>query len=101
MEPKLSRREFLKLGLIGLGAAAMLPTSKVFAAAKAPRLVLVGNQNGVSVHKLPDENSLIIYQIGYNEIVNVYDAVESPAGPYWNPIWFRVWGGYIFSGDVY
>lgn len=101
MEPKLTRREFLKLGLVGLGAAVALPAGKVFAAHKSPRLVLVGNQNGVSVHKLPDENSLIIYQIGYNEIVNVYDQVESPAGPFWNPIWYRVWGGYIFSGDVY
>lgn len=42
MDTKLTRRQFLKLGLVGLGAAAALPARKVFAAEKAPRLVLSG-----------------------------------------------------------
>jgi len=110
-EEKYSRRNFLKIGALSLGAFGLHPQSatpaqSIMAALtnpviKAPRYFLVGSQNGVSVHKLPDDTSLIMYQIGYNEIINVYDAVESPSGPYWNPIWYRVWGGYVYSGDLY
>ena len=108
---KYSRREFFKFGALGLGAVLIkppslspknvLPFSASQLGAKAPRYFLVGNQRGISVHKLPDDSSLIMYQIGYNEVINVYDEVEGTNGPYWNPIWYRVWGGYVYSGDLF
>ncbi|MFZ3071464.1 MAG: L,D-transpeptidase [Anaerolineaceae bacterium] len=101
MKAKLTRREFLKYGLFGLGALAFLPNHTASAGAKAPRYMLVGNKDGTSIHKLPDESSVIMYQRAYNDIINVYDEVVSEAGPIWNPVWFRVWGGYAFSGDLY
>ncbi len=92
---KYTRREFLKFGTLGLGAVLMRPTrfnlnntlisASLDPKVKAPRTFLVGSQRGVSVHKLPDDSSVIIYQLGYNDIVNVYDQVEGPAGPSWNP----------------
>ena len=108
---KYTRREFFKLGALGLGAVFLRPprltlNNALFSpspnpSVKAPRTFLVGSQRGVSVHKLPDDSSLIMYQLGYNDIINVYDQVKGPAGPYWNPIWYRVWGGYVHSGNLY
>jgi len=63
--------------------------------------MLVGNKNGVSIYKEPDERSAILYQRQYNEIINVYDEVIGPNGPIWNPVWYRCWGGYVFSGYLY
>lgn len=63
--------------------------------------MLVGNKNGCSVHKEPDEKSVILYTFNYNEIINVYEEIVSTQGPTWNPIWFRCWSGYVFSGDLY
>lgn len=71
------------------------------ASPNSPRLMLVGNKNGVSIYKEPDERSAILYQRQYNEIINVYDEVIGPNGPIWNPVWYRCWGGYVFSGYLY
>ena len=82
---KYTRREFFKLGALGLGAVFLRSPRLVLSNAlvspspnpgvKAPRTFLVGSQKGVSVHKLPDDSSLIMYQRGYNDIINVYDQV--------------------------
>lgn len=101
MKTQLTRREFLKYGLLGLGVTALMPKHTASASYQKPRYMLVGNKQGTSIHKLPDETSVIMYQRAFNEIINVYEEVVSTAGPAWNPIWYRVWGGYAFSGDLY
>ncbi len=102
MKQPLSRRHFLKTALYGLGASALIPTKRAQAGAfEKVRYMLVGNKNGVSVYKEPTENSAIVYQRIYNEIINVYEEVVGPDGPAWNPIWYRCWGGYVFSGYLY
>ena len=95
---KFSRRDFLKFSLLGLGASAFTPPDKEGFSVNHPRLMLVGEKQGVSIYKEPDESSVIVYQRQYNEIINVYEEVIGPNGPAWNPIWFRCWGGYVFSG---
>src|SRR5690606_15858815 len=32
-----------------------------------------------------------------DQIVHIYEEVEGPEGPAWNPIWYRVWGGYLHA----
>lgn len=86
---------------MGLGAAALLPQHGVEASLARPRYMLVGNKEGVSIHKLPQEDSVIMYQRAYNDIISVYDEVVGPDGPSWNPIWYRCWGGYVYSGYLY
>lgn len=98
---KLSRRDFLRLGLMGLGASGFMPASRTSPLLPQARYMLVGNKQGASVHKEPTENSVIIYQRAYNEIINVYEEVVGPDGPAWNPTWYRCWGGYVFSGNLY
>ena len=97
----LSRRDFLKFGAFGLGAAALLPNALASAGSAKPRFMLVGEKSGVSIHKEPDESSLILYQRQYMDIINVYEEVTGPNGPAWNPTWYRCWGGFVFSGLLY
>ncbi len=99
---KFNRRDFLKFSLLGLGVSAFSPFQEEDQdSPNSPRLMLVGNKNGVSIYKEPDERSAILYQRQYNEIINVYDEVIGPNGPIWNPVWYRCWGGYVFSGYLY
>ena len=99
---KFNRRDFLKFSLLGLGVSAFSPFQEEDQASpNSPRLMLVRNKNGVSIYKEPDERSAILYQRQYNEIINVYDEVIGPNGPIWNPVWYRCWGGYVFSGYLY
>ena len=93
----LSRRKFLKLSALSLGALAFRPLEKLHQT-QHPRLVRVsgvGNIKSVSIHKEPNEDSVILYQRAKDDLINVYDEIESKYGPEYNPIWYRVWGGYV------
>ncbi len=101
MKKLFNRRDFIKYGLISLGAGALLPRADVSAFSKKPRYMRVGEIKGVSIYREPDEKSAIVYTRPYNDIITVYDEVVGPNGPSWNPIWYRCWGGYVFSGLLY
>ena len=93
----LSRRKFLKLAALSLGALAFRPLEKL-QHTQHPRLVRVsgvGNIRSVSIHKEPNEDSVILYQRAKDDLISVYDEIESEYGPEYNPIWYRVWGGYV------
>lgn len=96
-----NRREFLKRSLISLGAAAFFPIERETSFSKKPRYMRVGEKKGGSIYQEPDEKSNIVYTRLYNDIITVYDEVIGPNGPIWNPIWYRCWGGYVFSGLLY
>lgn len=64
-----------------------------------PRYMMVGKKEGVSIHKSPSDDSVIMYQRNYNDIVNVYyDHISDQ--PDYNPLWYRVWGGYVHSANL-
>jgi len=96
-----SRRNFLKLAGLSLSSLAFNPLSTKNATPQRRRLMRVakiakdGEKTSVSVHKEPNEESTILYQRYKDELVNVYGEIESEAGPEYNPIWYRVWGGYV------
>ncbi|MFA7406322.1 MAG: L,D-transpeptidase [Anaerolineaceae bacterium] len=93
----MSRRKFLKLAALSLGALAFRPLEKL-QHTQHPRLVRVsgvGNIRSVSIHKEPNEDSVILYQRAKDDLISVYDEIESEYGPEYNPIWYRVWGGYV------
>jgi len=98
---KFSRRDFLKFSLLGLGASAFSARDVEAATGIESRLMLVGAKEGVSIYQEPLESSPILYQRQYNDIINVYEEVIGPEGPIWNPVWYRCWGGYVFSGYLY
>jgi hypothetical protein len=102
MKQALSRRDFLKLG--GLAASSM-----AFNAFPYPQdeygflsgdIGRVTHSQSISVYRKPNDQSEILRQLFRDELVNIYQEVTPVSGPEWNPLWYRVWGGYIHSAFV-
>ena len=97
----LTRRNFLKLAGISLSSLAFNPMLENKFKPMQRRLMRVakiakdGEKTSVSIHQEPDEESTILYQRYKDELVNVYGEIESETGPEYNPVWYRVWGGYV------
>lgn len=97
-----SRRAFFKIGAAAVGALSFASTvnlNPAFASGANGKQARVAI-SALSVHSQPWDESRIIYQVFRDEILNVYYEVESEHGPGYNPIWYRVWGGYVHSGHV-
>lgn len=94
----LSRRDFLKLSastFAGLAFSPFLPGLGAFDDAEQVRVAT----SSVSVYSAPNDQSRIVGQWFRDELVNVYEEVDAGA-PVYNPIWYRVWGGYIHRGPT-
>jgi lipoprotein-anchoring transpeptidase ErfK/SrfK len=100
---KITRRDFLQLSAFSLGGLGLqsfnpLP-SEPSISEDNPKLARVAITS-VSVYSQPWDQSRILYQRYRDELVNLYYKVISDKGPEWNPVWFRVWGGYIHSKQL-
>jgi hypothetical protein len=94
----LSRRDFLKLGAAALGSLAFSPFVLNWGEFNDGKLVRVAAKS-VSVYSLPDDTSRIVSQHYRDEIVNVYQEVVAQT-PGYNPVWYRVWGGYMHRAHL-
>ena len=95
---KISRRNFLKLGGLSLGSLAFTPSLTKLSGFDDGNLVRVAIKS-VSVYSQPDDQSRIVSTWGRDELIHVYGEV-TVAKPVINPIWYRVWGGYIHRAHV-
>lgn len=97
---QLTRRDFIKLCAMG---SLTLAFSPYFWEGEeldgGDHLVRVA-VNRVSVYEKPSDKSQILFQRSRNELIHVYYEVISEDGPKWNPIWYRVWGGYIHRAHL-
>jgi hypothetical protein len=97
MTKTFNRRDFLKYSALGLGSLAFRP---FFGQGEDPdngNIARVAIRS-VSVYSKPNDESKILYQRTRDELINIYDEVISPDGPGWNPVWYKVWGGYMHRG---
>jgi lipoprotein-anchoring transpeptidase ErfK/SrfK len=99
MSPILSRRDFLKVSGLGISSLAFRPKADFTPLQDGDALIRIANTS-TSVYSKPDENSKINFQRFRDEVVNVYYEVESDKPPKYNPLWYRVWGGYIHCARV-
>lgn len=99
MKVNLSRREFLKRSSLGLGAAFLHPYLQSTEDLLGGEVIRVATSS-VSVYSEPDDKSTILYQRRRDDLVNIYEEVESSKGPGYNPIWYKVWRGYIHSARL-
>ena len=92
---KISRRDFLKLGGLTLGTLAFspfVPSSTSFSDASLVRVATTS----VSVYQEPSDESVITGTWYRDELVHIYEEVKGLNGePKHNPVWYRVWGGYM------
>lgn len=97
---KPDRRDFLKYIGLGAGAAAFFPffqqSDNTIPGGKVARVAI----SQLSVYKEPWDQSEILYQKFKDDLINVYYEVNSEHGPAYNPIWYRIWGGYVHSGHL-
>lgn len=93
-----SRRDFIKLGTAALGGLAFRPFSPAFIQFDDASLVRV-TTNSVSVYSEPNDKSRIVAQWFRDELIAIYAEVNAGA-PVYNPIWYRVWGGYVHRGRL-
>jgi hypothetical protein len=99
----LSRKNFLKLIALSLGSLAFRRMPGLNKQSYHHRLMRVGKisksgeRTSVSVYRTPSDQNPngILYQRYKDELINVYYEVESETGPEYNPIWYRVWKGYV------
>jgi len=91
--PNLSRRDFLKLGGLSLGTLAFSSSLQKFSGFDDSNIVRVATDS-VSVYSRPSDKSSIVSTWLRDELLHVYDevTVDEPAH---NPVWYRVWGGFI------
>ncbi len=99
----LSRRDFLKLGLLTLGSLAFRQLPLGSRSAWQPflgedwfedgELVRVASSS-VSVYEKPSDTSRVVTTWPRDAILHVYDTVTADT-PAYNPVWYRVWGGYV------
>ena len=97
MKP-ISRREFLKIGgmaLAGLAFTSFLPDFSQFDDLELIRVA----KDPVSVYKKPDDTSQIVATWPRDSLIHVYETVNSGT-PGYNPIWYRVFGGYMHRARV-
>ncbi len=92
MKP-ISRRDFLKLGGLALAGMAFTSFLPEFTGFEDIDLIRVA-YHSVSVYKEPDDKSQIVGTWYRDDLVHVYETVQA-AAPVYNPIWYRVFGGYM------
>jgi hypothetical protein len=94
----LSRRDFLKLstsGLLGLGLSPIFRVPGTFNDSTQVRVAT----KSVSVYHKPTDRSAVMHQLFRDEVVNIYEEVDG-GEPVYNPIWYRVWGGFAHRGRL-
>ncbi|MEJ2758502.1 MAG: hypothetical protein P8046_08495, partial [Anaerolineales bacterium] len=100
MKKQLSRRDFLKLGgltLAGLAFESEFPPGR-YQVGSVP-LGRVTYQS-ISVFDEPRADALTVGYRFRDTLLNLYERLEPETGPAYNPVWYRVWGGYVHSAYV-
>lgn len=96
---KLNRRSFLQA--LGYGIAALsMPKPLRKNGVERPASLGRVTAESLSVYSQASDQSTILFQRSRDEILHIYDSVVSEDGPGYNPLWHRVWGGYVHSAFV-
>ena len=95
---RLSRRDFLKLGGLSLGTLAFSPSLPGFTGFDDTALVRVATKS-VSIYSRPSDKSSIVSTWLRDELLHVYEEVVADE-PITNPVWYRVWGGYVHRSHL-
>jgi hypothetical protein len=97
MGNQLSRRDILKIGALAFSSLAF---RTYFLPGDQPPPELLGrvtiDEKDVYTESR-SEVSLIVGKRYRDQLVVLYYAINAPDGPAYNPVWYRVWGGYVYS----
>jgi lipoprotein-anchoring transpeptidase ErfK/SrfK len=94
MNLKVSRRDLLKLGGLSAASFAFSPMLPRGIAGFDDSTVVRVATNSVSIYSEPSDKSRITGTWYRDDLVHVYEEVVAKE-PAYNPVWYRVWGGYM------
>jgi hypothetical protein len=94
MKSILTRRDFLKFGGISAASLAFSPLIPASLGSFDDSNVVRVAPASVSVYKQPSDQSIITGTWYHDDLVHVYGEVTAEE-PAYNPVWYRVWGGYM------
>jgi len=94
----ISRRSFLQLAGLSLGAAAFAPPPPEALATEA--MLARVTARTVAVRARPDEAALELARLARDTLVVVEEEIQSATGPQGNPFWFRIRQGFVHVGDM-
>ena len=98
----LTRREFLKLGGLSLGSLALTNYASSDNAHLPPNAlgILRVTVDEIHIYREPDYESDELGHCFRDELIHYYEVIESPAGPDYNPRWYRIDQGYVHSARL-
>ena len=101
MPKQINRRDFLQLSALALAGMAFNPFPPFNDEYLEPSAQLGRVTRDISVFRAPTwpDGETVAY-LHRDELVNIYYQVTPPSGPPYNPVWYRVWNGYIHSAYV-
>ncbi len=102
MVERISRKGFLKLGMLGLTtlAANPFPNSADDSSRPSGTIGRV-TKDSISVFKEPTwPKGETVGYLHRDTLENLYYSLTPEDGPPYNPIWYRIWNGYIHSAYV-
>ncbi|MBN1536234.1 MAG: L,D-transpeptidase family protein [Anaerolineales bacterium] len=96
---RISRRDFLKLSGLALGTLAFRPVFPYYLEEGYGEIARIAVTE-IDLYAKPNDESDIIGKRYRDQLVHVYDEITSSEGPSYNPLWYKVWGGYLHSAHI-
>ena len=96
---RITRRDFLKVGGLTLGGLAFSPFLPGLTDFDDSFVVRIATKD-MPVRKEPTDKSRIELSHYRDELVHVYGEITAEE-PKHNPVWYRVWGGYLHRGRLH
>ncbi len=100
MQKSIDRRQFLKLSALALSSLAFTPVFPRQPEWDQGMLARVATKQ-VDIRSRPSDDAQIVGNRFRDQLIQIYDQVIPDDAPkYYNPLWYRVWGGYIHSARL-
>ncbi len=98
-KPGLSRRDFLRLGALALGGLAFNPYPEPQDDHELPSGLIgrVTSDRQAAIYQEPREHSWVVRWTRRDELLPLLYWLTPADAPAYNPVWYRVWEGYIHS----
>ncbi len=101
MPRQISRRDFIRLGALALAGMAFNPFPPYSDEYQQPTAFLGRVTRDISVFRSPSwPDGETVAFLHRDDIVNIYYELTPASGPPYNPVWYRVWDGYVHSAYI-
>lgn len=99
MTPNITRRDFLKIAGLAAGSLAFSPVFPRYEEQGYGDIARIAVKE-IDLRSQLNDKSEIIGKRYRDQIIHIYEEVQSQDGPAYNPLWYRVWGGFLHSAYI-